>query len=141
MGQSRGGQQARIIVEPAGQFWQQLSARGRKKRAARLASEGKLRWSSPAKSARLTGIYLILAGFSLMFAPNWTFGKQQLLVIVDIFPSSFSENSKGFSVLMIRCCSGLLFDVRTITTGWIQVFGVIAAALGLYCKCLVTLLP
>jgi len=29
---------------------------------------------------------------------------------------------------------GLLFDVRTITRGWIQVFGTIATALGFYCK-------
>ena len=95
-----GGGQPRIRVEPAGQFWQQLSARGRKRRAARVASKGKLKWSSTAKSARLTGLYLIIAGLCLLFAPESTFG--------------------------------LLFDVRTIATGWIQVFGVIATALGMY---------
>jgi len=99
-GSSGGGGQPRILVEPAGQFWQQLSARGRKRRAARVGSEGKLKWSAPAKAARLTGIYLIIAGMSLLLAPESTFG--------------------------------LLFDVRTIAPGWIQVFGIIAAALGLY---------
>ena len=58
----RDQQQGRIMVEPAGQFWQQLSARGRKRRAARLMAEGKLKWSPPAKSARLTGLYLLVAG-------------------------------------------------------------------------------
>jgi len=94
--------QGRIMVEPAGQFWQQLSARGRKRRAARVSSEGKLKWKGPAKLARLTGVYLLVAGLGLLFAPKTTFG--------------------------------LLFDVRTIATGWIQVFGTIAAALGMYCE-------
>ncbi|WZN62854.1 septum site-determining protein MinC [Chloropicon roscoffensis] len=99
---SRGGStgKGRIMVEPAGQFWQQLSARGRKRKAARMSSGGKLKWTAPAKSARLTGLYLLVAGISLIAAPKSTFG--------------------------------LLFDVRTIATGWIQVFGAIAAALGMY---------
>ena len=42
--------------------------------------------------------------------------------------------SLSLSLSPFRETKGLLFDVRTIATGWIQVFGAIAAALGMYCE-------
>lgn len=135
----RDQQQGRIMVEPAGQFWQQLSARGRKRRAARLMAEGKLKWSPPAKSARLTGLYLLVAGISLFLAPKSTFGECSPFRSKDLGtrPTDRALFLSLFSLsLSFGCGTGLLFDVRTIAPGWIQVFGVIAAALGLYCECI-----
>ena len=83
----------RIRIEPAGSVRRRAGVVGRQQAAS--AS-----WSPPARSARLTGIYLIIAGCAIMAAP------------LSIF--------------------GTFFDVRAITRGWIQVFGVIATALGLY---------
>lgn len=149
---SRGGSpgKGRIMVEPAGQFWQQLSARGRKRKAARMSSGGKLKWTAPAKSARLTGLYLLVAGISLIAAPKSTFGKNgsrgrnwcaaetstHRRQLHHCCRRSNFADSRCFplSLSPFRETKGLLFDVRTIATGWIQVFGAIAAALGMYCE-------
>ena len=125
-GASPGNQQVgRIMVEPAGEFWK-LSSHGRAAKAARKTSRGQPRWTASAKSARLTGLYLIVAGMSLLIAPKSTFGKWAIfcdrvtsgLLLRELTTSFLFPCSKRLAIRREDNCHGMDTSLRSDRRGF-----------------------